>query len=115
MIIAYSVLFVNLFFCIGARKRQSAGRRYAVCISKSKLHLIGGKTGFTNPAGQCLATWAQDAQLNTYICVVAGSTTNEPLDAMGDTLTLYQLISEPAATISRIRPQAANLPDYVHN
>lgn len=79
------------------------------------LHLIGGKTGFTNPAGQCLATWAQDAQLNTYICVIAGSTTNEPLDAMGDTLTLYQLISEPAATISRIRPQAANLPDYVHN
>ena len=32
MIIAYSVLFVNLFFCIGARKRQSAGGRHAVSI-----------------------------------------------------------------------------------
>ena len=43
MIIAYSVLFVNLFFCIGARKPLPAGGRRAVCISKNKPHLIGGK------------------------------------------------------------------------
>ncbi len=79
------------------------------------LHLVGGKTGFTNPAGQCLATWAQDNAGNTYICIVAGSTALEPLHAMGDVLTLYQLTSVPAGQVTRIQPEAANLPDYVHN
>ncbi|MBR6106443.1 MAG: D-alanyl-D-alanine carboxypeptidase [Oscillospiraceae bacterium] len=79
------------------------------------LHLVGGKTGFTNPAGQCLATWAQDTAGNTYICIVAGSTTNEPLNAMGDVLTIYQLTSAPAGSVQRIQPNAADLPDYVHH
>lgn len=78
------------------------------------LTLVGGKTGYTTPAGQCLATWAVDANNNTYICIIAGSTEKQPLDAMGDTLTLYQLVSEPMESISRIQPVAANLPDYVH-
>ncbi len=78
------------------------------------LHVVGGKTGFTNPAGQCLASWATDAAGNTYVCIVAGSTAKEPLDAIGDTLTLYQLVSEQPGTIKRIQPKEANLPDYVH-
>ncbi|MBQ8921147.1 MAG: D-alanyl-D-alanine carboxypeptidase [Oscillospiraceae bacterium] len=78
------------------------------------LHVIGGKTGFTNAAGQCLATWAKDGAGETYVCVVAGSTTLKPLDAAGDNLTLYQLVSEQPASVKRIQPVEADLPDYVH-
>ena len=78
------------------------------------LHVVGGKTGFTNPAGQCLATWAKSDSGKTYVCVVAGSTTFEPLDAVGDTLTLYQLTGMPLADIQRIQPDEADLPLYEH-
>lgn len=78
------------------------------------LHVLGGKTGFTNPAGQCLATWAQSASGKTYVCVVAGSTTFQPLDAVGDVLTLYQLTSLPLAEVQRITVSAENLPLYEH-
>ena len=79
------------------------------------LHLIGGKTGYTNPAGQCLATWAENAEGEEFVCVIAGSTALKPLDAMGDTLTLYQLTCEPLDAISRITLNEDDLPDYVHN
>ncbi len=65
------------------------------------LHIIGGKTGFTNPAGQCLATWAEDAQGNRWICVVCGSTAQHSMDAVSDTLTLYQLTDKPLDEIAR--------------
>jgi len=78
------------------------------------LHVIGGKTGFTNPAGQCLATWAKSSAGDVYVCVVAGSTTLKPLDAVGDNLTLYQLVSEPAGSVKRIQPAEKDLPYYVH-
>ena len=65
------------------------------------LHIIGGKTGFTNPAGQCLATWAEDAQGSRWICVVCGSTAQHSMDAVSDTLTLYQLTDKPLDAISR--------------
>lgn len=78
------------------------------------LHVIGGKTGFTNPAGQCLATWAQSDSGKTYICVVAGSTTFQPLDAVGDVLTLYQLTELPLSDIQRIELDEADLPLYEH-
>lgn len=78
------------------------------------LHVIGGKTGFTNPAGQCLATWAQSESGKTYVCVVAGSTTFQPLDAAADTLTLYQLTGMPLADIQRIELDEADLPLYEH-
>ena len=75
---------------------------------------LGGKTGFTNPAGQCLATWAEDASGKTYICVVAGSTTFEPLDAVGDTLTLYKMTCLPPESVQRVTLDAADLPLYEH-
>lgn len=78
------------------------------------LHVIGGKTGYTDPAGQCLATWAEGADGQTYICVIAGSTAREPLDAIADTLTLYQLTSVPTEQIQRITVSEADLPEYVH-
>ena len=78
------------------------------------LHVRGGKTGFTNPAGQCLATWAEDASGKTYICVVAGSTTFEPLDAVGDTLTLYKMTCLPPESVQRVTLDAADLPLYEH-
>jgi D-alanyl-D-alanine carboxypeptidase (penicillin-binding protein 5/6) len=78
------------------------------------LHVIGGKTGFTNPAGQCLATWAESASGKTYVCVVAGSTTFQPLDAVGDVLTLYQLTGMPLAEVQRITLDEADLPLYEH-
>ena len=76
--------------------------------------MIGGKTGFTNPAGQCLATWARSDSGRTYISVVAGSTTFQPLDAVGDTLTLYQLTGIPYGDVQRIVPDEADLPLYEH-
>ena len=79
------------------------------------LHIIGGKTGYTNPAGQCLATWAENSDGEEFVCVIAGSTALKPLDAMGDTLTLYQLTCEPLSDIERITLNEADLPDYVHN
>ena len=75
----------------------------------------GGKTGYTNPAGQCLATWAENADGEMFVSVIAGSTALKPLDAMGDTLTLYQLTCEPLDRIERITLDEADLPDYVHN
>lgn len=78
------------------------------------LHIRGGKTGFTNPAGQCLAVWAESDSGKTYICVVAGSTTFEPLDAVGDVLTLCQLTSIPWENIQRITVSEENLPLYEH-
>lgn len=78
------------------------------------LHVVGGKTGFTNPAGQCLATWAQSDSGKTYICIVAGSTTFQPLDAAADTLTLYQLTGLPLGEIQRIELDEADLPLYEH-
>ena len=79
------------------------------------LHIIGGKTGYTNPAGQCLATWAENSEGEMFVSVIAGSTALQPLDAMGDTLTLYQLTCEPLDEIERITPDEEDLPDYVHN
>lgn len=76
------------------------------------LHIKGGKTGYTNPAGQCLATWAESDSGKTYVCIVAGSSTFEPLDAVGDTLTLYQLTSIPLERIQRITVEKADLPLY---
>lgn len=50
----------------------------------------GGKTGFTNAAGQCLASWVVDDKSGkTYISVVAGCDGEKPLDAVCDTMTLY--------------------------
>ena len=79
------------------------------------LHIIGGKTGYTNPAGQCLATWAENSEGEMFVSVIAGSTALQPLDAMGDTLTLYQLTCEPLDEIERITLDEEDLPDYVHN
>ena len=79
------------------------------------LHIIGGKTGFTNPAGQCLATWAENADGEMFVTVIAGSTMLEPLDAIGDTLTLYQLTCSAPGEIERMTVDEADLPDYEHN
>lgn len=58
-------------------------------ILPENITIGGGKTGFTNAAGQCLATWAADATGNEYICIVAGCDGLKPMDAVYDTLTLY--------------------------
>lgn len=55
------------------------------------LKVCGGKTGFTSNAGQCLASWAEDASGNTFICVAAGC--DDPMDAIYDTLTIYDRYS----------------------
>lgn len=68
------------------------------------IRVCGGKTGFTNEAGQCLATYAEDERGRQYICVVAGCDGKEPMDAVYDTLTLYQLTERPLAGIDRYLP-----------
>ena len=73
------------------------GRGYRVVVR-------GGKTGFTNEAGQCLATFADDGGGREFICVVAGCDGAEPMDAVYDTLTLYQLTERPLSGIDRYLP-----------
>lgn len=66
----------------------------------------GGKTGFTNEAGQCLATWAVADDGSRYLAVVAGCDGLRPLDAVADTLTLYQLVYGSAAAVTRLTAAA---------
>ena len=46
--------------------------------------------------------------------MVAGSTTFEPLDAVGDTLTLYKMTCLPPESVQRVTLDAADLPLYEH-
>lgn len=55
------------------------------------LEIRGGKTGFTNQAGQCLATWGEDENGRLFLCVVAGC--EGPMDAIYDTLSIYDVDS----------------------
>lgn len=66
-----------------------------------QITVKGGKTGFTDEAGQCLATWGEDASGRQYICVVLGCDPKNPLEAVCDTLTLYQLTEKPYGEITR--------------
>lgn len=51
--------------------------------------VLGGKTGYTIPAGQCLATYAQNPVTGTeYVCVTAGGETK--WRPVYDTIYLYQ-------------------------
>ena len=63
--------------------------------------VLGGKTGFTDEAGQCLATWAQDTAGKQYICVILGCDKHNAYDAVCDTLTLYELTQNPAEPVER--------------
>lgn len=63
--------------------------------------VMGGKTGFTDEAGQCLATWARDKSGKQYICVILGCGKGSAYDAVCDTLTLYELTHKPADTVER--------------
>ncbi|MBR5371456.1 MAG: D-alanyl-D-alanine carboxypeptidase [Oscillospiraceae bacterium] len=63
--------------------------------------VIGGKTGFTDEAGQCLATWAQDKSGKQYICVILGCDKHNAYDAVCDTLTLYELTQNPPQPVER--------------
>lgn len=55
------------------------------------ITVMGGKTGFTDEAGQCLATWAEDSSGNRFITVIAGCPPKEPYQAVDDTMTLYMM------------------------
>jgi len=63
--------------------------------------VLGGKTGFTDEAGQCLATFAKDKNGKQYICVVLGCDKRSAYDAVCDTLTLYQLTTLPYGSFER--------------
>ena len=60
-------------------------------LAANGIRVCGGKTGFTNQAGQCLATWAEDENGKTYVCVVAGC--EDQMDPVYDTLTVYSRYS----------------------
>lgn len=63
--------------------------------------VLGGKTGFTDEAGQCLVTFARDGNGKQYICVVLGCDKHNAYDAVCDTLTLYQLAALPYGSFER--------------
>jgi len=58
----------------------------------SLLPITGGKTGFTTPAGQCLATFFIDPRQggDTYVCVIIGCPPRESLQTMHDTCAAYR-------------------------
>jgi hypothetical protein len=62
---------------------------------------IGGKTGYTSEAGQCLATWARDKSGKQYICVILGCDKHNAYDAVCDTLTLYEIAQKPQESVER--------------
>jgi D-alanyl-D-alanine carboxypeptidase (penicillin-binding protein 5/6) len=68
------------------------------------LTVLGGKTGYTDEAGQCLATYADAPDGTRYVCVVAGCAPKKPMDAVCDTLTLYQLSDRAVTEITRLEP-----------
>ena len=68
------------------------------------LSVLGGKTGYTDEAGQCLATFADAPDGTRYVCVVAGCAPKQPMDAVYDTLTLYQLDDRSVTEITRLVP-----------
>ena len=70
--------------------------RYGIAVT-----VRGGKTGYTDEAGQCLATWAEDTWGNVYLAVVAGCKPKEPYEAIDDTLTLYMMTQLPYAAMTR--------------
>lgn len=65
---------------------------YELSEESAGIVVLGGKTGFTNEAGQCLATWAEDAYGKQYLAVVMGCSGEDPAAPVTDTLTLYRLI-----------------------
>jgi D-alanyl-D-alanine carboxypeptidase len=56
------------------------------------LTILAGKTGFTNEAGYCLASYAEDKEGNKYICVTADSKGQK--GAIYDTLNIYGTIAD---------------------
>ena len=71
-----------------------------------QIQVRGGKTGYTDEAGQCLATFADLPDGRRFLCVVAGCPPKAPMDAVFDTLTLFQLAEQPLSAIARIEPPA---------
>lgn len=59
-----------------------------------RYEVLGGKTGFIQPAGYCFATWVR-AQGRELIAVVLGAPTNSTRFA--DTVRLLQKVHPPAA------------------
>ncbi len=67
------------------------------------MTILGGKTGFTDQAGQCLASWAQNEDGKQYLCIVAGCP--DPMDVVYDSLNLY-------ANIDRFGTGTVDLTQY---
>ena len=62
--------------------------------------ILGGKTGFTNEAGLCLASFAE-IEGREYILVTAGApgTTGEPLHVL-DAVTVYNRVGQAALKLN---------------
>ena len=68
--------------------------------------VLGGKTGYTIPAGQCLATFAKNKTTNTnYVCVTAGGETK--WRPVYDSIYLYQYYTADEIPLT---PPPSNLP-----
>jgi D-alanyl-D-alanine carboxypeptidase len=53
---------------------------------------VGGKTGFTYPAGRCLASGAQINGMD--LVLVTGKAPNDPASAVNDAMTVYGWLSD---------------------
>lgn len=56
------------------------------------ITIIAGKTGFTDQAGYCLVSYAEDEENNPYVCVAAKSEGTK--GAVYDTLNIYGTIND---------------------
>ncbi|MCD8132069.1 MAG: serine hydrolase [Lachnospiraceae bacterium] len=55
------------------------------------ITILGGKTGYTNQAGQCLALYAKDVNGNPYIAIILNSASRD--DVYGQMKLLLELVS----------------------
>ena len=91
----------------GIKLKSTVFTRLAAAVlpeGAKTLAVCGGKTGYTDEAGQCLATYADTPAGKRYLCVVAGCAPKIPMEAIYDTLTLYQLADRPLDQIARLVP-----------
>lgn len=68
------------------------------------LTLAGGKTGYTDEAGQCLLSWSESPGGTRYISVILGCDAEKPMDVVYDTVSLLQLAEKPLAEVTRYIP-----------
>lgn len=80
---------IQLYCVLGSRIQGFYIDKNGNGIDDDTAKVTGGKTGYTNEAGSCLATLCSDSETgHTYVCVVIRSTSTE--QSIIDSLSMYE-------------------------